>query len=62
MGEGCGIVLIYALYFKEPVMNIGRILENFFGSMSFFKYFMCFTVIPIYLFFLQNIPNIQSII
>lgn len=62
MGEGCGIVLIYALYFKEPVMNIGRILENFFGSMSFLNILCALQLFLFIFFFLQNIPNIQSII
>lgn len=35
MGEVCGMVFIYPLSSKGTVMNIGRILENFFGSMSF---------------------------
>lgn len=37
MREVCGIVFIYTLYFKEPVINFGRVGKDdfFFGSMSF---------------------------
>lgn len=47
MKEVCGIVLIYMLYFKEPVMNIGKYLRTFFYLYEF-PYFMCFPVMPIF--------------
>lgn len=60
MGEACGIVLIYALYFKEPVMNISRILEKFFGSMSL--NILCALQLFLFTFFFCKIYQIYSLL
>lgn len=45
MIEVCGIDFIYMLYFKEPVINFGRVCKDDFLALLV-SIFMCFTVMP----------------
>lgn len=59
MREVCGIVFIYRLYFKEPVINFGRVgKDDFFLAL----WVSIFYVLYSYAYFFQKMPNMDSVI
>lgn len=59
MKEVCGIVFIYTLYFKEPVINFGRVCKDKnFLALGVLMFYVLYS----YAYFFQKIPNMDSVI